>query len=97
MVLIGEKFKSGQVVCTSGVNALMQEDPIFRKHAHECLVRHLLGDCGDLGAADREANNRALADGTRLFSAYLAQGLPKIWIITEADRSATTVLFPSEY
>lgn len=60
------------------------------------LNRHLKGDWGDLDDEDKAANDRALEDGTRLFSSYNLPG-GKIWIITEADRSATTILLPEEY
>ena len=69
-----------------------------------CLHRHLMADWGDLDRADTMANNRALREGGRLFSAYsiplaLVFGAPdrKLWVVTERDRSVTTVLFPSEY
>jgi hypothetical protein len=58
--------------------------------------RHLRGDWGDLSDHDKKANDRALVDGSRILSAYeFWQG--KVWIITEADRSSTCVLLPSEY
>lgn len=61
------------------------------------LVRHMTGDWGDLDADDRAANDRALANGERILSAYeLATG-ERIWIITEADRSMTSVILPQEY
>lgn len=61
------------------------------------LNRHVQGDWGDLDKHDRRENERALIEGTRLLSAYsLASGV-RIWIITEADRSATTLLLPEEY
>lgn len=61
------------------------------------LIRHCRGDWGDVGVEDAAANDRAAAAGGRLLSAYtLADGM-KIWIITEADRSATTILLPEEY
>lgn len=51
-----------------------------------------------MNGGDSAANNRALIEGTRLLSAYvLADGATRIWIITEADRSATTILLPDEY
>lgn len=92
-----QKFDPGYMVCTAGVNGRMLEDQNFRKHVHECLLRHLLGDWGDVCEEDRQANEMALVRNTRLFSAYKAKGLPKIWIITEADRSSTCILFPEEY
>jgi hypothetical protein len=62
------------------------------------LSRHAGGDWGVVGKDDAQANDRALIDGTRLLSAYLLRdGRTRIWIITEADRSATTVLLPNEY
>jgi DNA primase len=61
------------------------------------LARHMRGDWGELDAEDKEANNRALTEGTRLFSAYKAASGTRFWIITEADRSATTVLLPEDY
>lgn len=61
------------------------------------LMRHSLGDWGDCCEEDRQANDWSLKEGERLFSVYhTAQGM-KIWIITEWDRSATTILLPSEY
>ena len=55
------------------------------------------GDWSEVCDEDREANDLALQEGCRLLSAYQKEGLPKIWLITEWDRSATTVLFPEEY
>lgn len=67
-----------------------------------CLGRHLRGDWGDLSAGDHRANDDALKDGSRIFSAYQVAPDLKLWIITEAadeqgHRVATTVLLPSEY
>lgn len=63
----------------------------------EYLFRHVLGDWGELDAEDRQANEAALVHGTRIVSSYRLQGEHRIWIITEADRSATTFLLPEEY
>ena len=60
------------------------------------IKRHVTGDWGELGAEDAKLNDLAVNDGTRIFSAYQMRG-EKVWVITEADRSATTVLLPSEY
>jgi len=58
---------------------------------------HSEGDWGNLSPEEEEANELALKGvSTRIFSAYEAEGLPKIWIITEADKSMTTILFPEE-
>ena len=61
------------------------------------LRRHFSGDWGDCDPDDKEANDLALQDGTRLFSVYHSAAGIKFWIITEADRSATTVLLPEDY
>jgi hypothetical protein len=61
-----------------------------------CLERHRLCDWGDLCQEDREANDRALQNGERILSAY-SEGTTKFYVITERDRSATTILLPEEY
>ncbi len=91
------RFPLGQTVMTRGVNDLVAENVAFAKLVTDSLVRHATGDWGDLSAEDKAENDRSLQEGERLLSAYKSEGLPKIWIITEADRSATTVLFPDEY
>jgi hypothetical protein len=61
------------------------------------LARHAQCDCGDVCPEDRAENERALASGGRLFSVYHDRNGVKFWIITEADRHATTVLLPDDY
>jgi hypothetical protein len=61
------------------------------------LARHANGDCGNVDDHDRKANEYALEHGLRVLSAYTLSSGERIWIITEADRSATTILLPSEY
>jgi hypothetical protein len=61
------------------------------------VARHLAGDWGDVDRADAAANDEALQLGERILSVYRLRGCATIWIITEADRSATTILLPSEY
>lgn len=86
-----------QIVWTRGVNERLTEDEEFAKFVMNSLKRHSRGDWGDdLGDADKKLNDEALKNGGRLFSAY-KNGVDKIWIITEADKTATTVLFPEEY
>ncbi len=63
---------------------------------HELLRRHLSGDWGELDAHDRRENARSLKHGFRVLSSYRVGG-QKVWIITEADRSSTCLLLPSEY
>jgi hypothetical protein len=63
----------------------------------QCLLRHVVGDWGEVGAADWRANDRAIRDGDRILSAYTLKTGVRIWVITEADRSVTTILLPEEY
>jgi hypothetical protein len=91
------KFSPGRLLMTRGVNDLIAKNSEFAKHVQLSLRRHLTGDWGDLCDVDRVTNELALQGGDRLFSVYKKEGLPKLWIITEWDRSATTVLLPEEY
>lgn len=84
-------FPPGQIVATP--NALKQIDPDAIRAG---LGKHLSGDWGDMDRADKALNDLALLDGSRLFSAYHYNTV-KFWIITEADRSVTTVLMPEDY
>lgn len=84
------------LVFTRGVNSEVANDIKFAKFVANSLKRHQRHDWGDICEEDKQANDEALKAGDRLFSAY-KNGEDKIWIITEADRSVTTVLFPDEY
>jgi len=90
------KFKLGQIVMTRGVNDLVAEDEGFAKFVWDSLKRHAMGDWGDLDEEDKKENEFSLDKHLRILSAYKKDKW-KIWIITEADRRATTILFPSEY
>ena len=90
-------FSMGKLVWTRGVNDRIADDTPFAKMVMNSLRRHATGDWGSVPEEDKETNDQALKDGDRLLSAYEAEGLPRIWIITEWDRSVTTVLFPDEY
>ena len=94
---MGEKFQTGTLVMTAGVAELGAANESFAHFVRKSLQRHTAGDWGDLSAADVAENEYALGKNLRLFSAYEHNGLPKIWIITEADRSVTTVLYPEDY
>ena len=87
-------FGLGQIVATPGALELLEENG---QAAAEFIARHHSGDWGNLDEHDRQANNDALKDGSRLFSAYKVKNDHKIWVITEADRSSTCVLLPSDY
>ena len=90
------KFSLGQLLMTRGVNDKMAQDDGFAKFVYNSLKRHASGDWGDLCHEDIQENELSLKEGFRLLSAYKNEE-EKIWIITEADRSATTILFPEEY
>ena len=91
------KFNPGQLVMTRGVNDMMANNEDFASHVRLSVIRHMAGDWGNVSDEDRVENELAMQEGDRLFSVYKKEGLPKIWIITEWDRSVTTVLFPEEY
>ena len=89
------RFSPGQVVMTAGVDELVRQG---RLNPTPYLRRHLHGDWGDLSDDDRRLNDAALKSGEdRLFSSYQVTRDLKLWIITEWDRSVTTLLLPSEY
>ena len=86
------RFRLGHIVTTP--NALLQltnEDILIG------IQRHQAGDWGDVSAHDWTANERALINGTRLLSVYCSANGIKFWLITEADRSVTTILLPEDY
>jgi hypothetical protein len=88
------KFPLGQIVATpSALQALQAvgQEPL------EFLQRHASGDWGELCEEDKQENEFSLKQGFRILSAYRLSDGTKLWIITEADRSATTLLLPSEY
>ena len=89
------RFSSGQVVMTAGIDDLVRQG---RLNPAPYLRRHFRGDWGDLDESDRRLNDAALQSGEdRLFSSYQVTPDLKLWLITEWDRSVTTLLFPSEY
>jgi hypothetical protein len=93
------KFDPGVVTATP---AAIDTIRVAGQTVHAFVARHLSGDWGDLDAEDRRLNDEALADGSRLFSAYTLRSGDRIWVITEAAddagyRAATTVLLPDEY
>jgi hypothetical protein len=89
----GQAFDLGRLLSTPG--ALRKLNGLGVP-AIDLIARHAAGDWGDLDEHDRKANEEALQTGARLLSAYEVGGV-KFWVITEADRSATTVLLPEEY
>ena len=90
--LLIAKFRLGKIVSTpNALDRLTQEDVLL------AIGRHQAGDWGDVSGVDRAANELALIKGTRLWSVYHAGNGVKFWLITEADRSATSVLMPEDY
>lgn len=86
------KFTLGRAVITrTALSTLNAAD------VHNAMLRHVVGDWGDVCPEDREENELSLKEGFRLFSVYHDRQGTKFWIITEADRSATTVLLPDDY
>ena len=83
----------GKVVATPGALKLLSE---AGEDAVSYLARHATGDWGELCAFDRRQNEIALREGNRVLSSYPV-GEGKVWIITEADRSITTILLPEDY
>ena len=86
------KFRIGRIYTTP--NALSR---ITREDILDGIGRHHAGDWGDVSEEDRQANECALIEGTRLWSVYHAANGTRFWIITEADRQSTTILLPQDY
>jgi len=87
-------FSLGQVVATPGALAALND---AGEEPNAFLDRHASGDWGDVDKSDQKANDEALQRSERVFSAYKLNNGTRLWIITEADRSATTLLLPEEY
>ena len=86
------KLRLGRIVATPNALESIANDDILAG-----IRRHQAGDWGDVCAEDRHANDQALVHGTRILSVYRAVNGTKFWIITEADRSVTTILLPQDY
>lgn len=94
-----ELFQLGSVVSTPAALRVLAEHYVLPE---DLLERHVCGDWGDVDADDRERNNEALVDGSRLFSSYLIADGIKVWIVTEAqndegERSYTTIELQGDY
>jgi hypothetical protein len=88
------RFPLGRLVATPGALQALAE---AGQSPMDFVERHQAGDWGELGEEDRQENEYSLQHGFRILSAYRTTNNVRIWIITEADRSATTVLLPEEY
>ena len=91
ITVFGNRFNVGELVITQGACELPQDEVWYS------LVRHMNGDWGDLDDFDRGENDVALDYGRRLMSRYSTRSGTVFWIITEYDRSVTTILLPMEY
>jgi len=87
-------FELGQIVATPGALAALKK---AGQQPGEFLTRHINRDWGDLDEEDRKENEYSLEHGFRLLSAYKTNAGDRLWIISESDRSATTILLPEEY
>jgi hypothetical protein len=86
------RFQVGQLVITAAAAATIPAD-----EALSALRRHAAGDWGGVSQDDWAANDEALLDGSRLLSSYQTRDKTTFWIITESDRTVTTILLPSDY
>ena len=96
------KFALGQTIITRSVSDLVSISDKFSSFAMKCIFGHKACNWGDLDPEGIECNNLALTFGARIISSYTIPfsfgfDQSKVWIITEADRSSTTILFPSDY
>lgn len=93
-----QQFELGQTVATPGALAAVDAAELSPR---ELLRRHAHGDWGQLSEQDKKANDKALQDGSRIFSAYVLETGAKVWVITEAEyegrRRSTCILLPEEY
>jgi len=92
---MAKQLQLGQIVATPGALAAFEESG---EQPGKFLRRHACGDWGDLSEEeDRKENEFSLVNGFRLLSSYTLSSGTRIWVITEADRSSTTLLLPEEY
>jgi hypothetical protein len=88
---------AGELVGRPGRGAALNAFAATGENPINYIVRHMNLDPGVLASEDQLANLQAVRDGTRVFSAYELRDGTRIWLVTEADRSATTILLPEEY
>jgi hypothetical protein len=86
------RFPLGPIYLTPMAECALEHEDVW-----QAVFRHRAGDWGDLSDLDKASNEEALRVGTRILSAYHDRRGVKFWIITEADRSATTILLPDDY
>ena len=91
------KFEIGKIFITRGVDTMATHNSIFADFVNKSFKKHCNGDWGDLNQEDQQTNEKALLNGDTLLSKYNFDNNTSIYIITEWDRSSTTILFPNEY
>lgn len=91
---MSQLFPLGRIVMTPGALDTLADMP---ETARALLTRHVTGDWSEMSEEDQEENKFSVDKPLRIFSSYKLADDTKIWIITEADRSATTLLLPEEY
>ncbi|MCI8838822.1 MAG: hypothetical protein OSJ58_10995 [Dysosmobacter sp.] len=91
VITVNPRFNPGRLMITRNA-----KNALPRREVDAAINRHLSGDWGDVCQSDWQRNEQALRDGDRLLSVYQTQAGEKFWIITESDRSTTTVLLPSD-
>jgi hypothetical protein len=87
-------FDLGQLVATPGALAVLEKTG---QNPMEFLTRHVTGDWGEISEEDKKENHFSLEKGFRLLSSYRTTAGDRVWVITEANRSHTTLLLPEEY
>lgn len=92
VIAVNPRFNPGRLMITRNAKEVLP-----RAEINAAIERHLHGDWGDVCKSDGKLNDDALHNGDRIFSVYHTSDDVKFWIITESDRSATTVLLPSDY
>ena len=88
------RFALGRVVATPAALSALEK---AEQHPAEFLDRHVSGDWGEVPEADKQENEVSVEQGFRILSAYTTSAGDRIWVLTEADRSVTSILLPSEY
>ncbi|MGB8417661.1 hypothetical protein [Paraburkholderia sp.] len=92
--LTGPRLKLGRIFVTPAALTLLQSVEVS---GFDLLLRHVRGDWGDISESDRQQNELSLTAGLRVLSSYTLPRAKKVWVITEWDRSSTTILLPDDY
>lgn len=91
---MSQKFQPGEVYITAGAEEALGRN---QQYTYDFLWRHVQGDWGDMPEEDKESNDESIKAGGGCMSAYKLKDGTAIWVITEADRSSSTILLPEEY